>query len=60
MLYLRKLNETKNWYWRWLYENGDVAFGGYVHEGEEAPDLCPKCRQGKEVFIKVAEEKSKY
>lgn len=30
---------------------------GYVHEGDEAPELCPKCRQGKEVFVEVEEEK---
>ena len=26
---------------------------GYIHEGEEAPDECPVCKQPKEVFEKV-------
>lgn len=29
---------------------------GYVHEGGEAPDVCPKCGSPKEKFIKLSEE----
>ncbi|MBE9487807.1 MAG: NADH peroxidase [Bacteroidetes bacterium] len=28
---------------------------GYVHEGEEAPDVCPVCKQPKEKFKEVIE-----
>ncbi|MGM9970951.1 MAG: rubrerythrin [Anaeroplasmataceae bacterium] len=30
---------------------------GYVHEGEEAPEVCPVCKQPKEKFKLVEEEK---
>ena len=30
---------------------------GYIHEGEEAPEKCPVCKQPKEVFEKLEEEK---
>lgn len=26
---------------------------GYVHEGDEAPDVCPICFVGKEEFEKI-------
>ena len=26
---------------------------GYVHEGEEAPQICPRCKQSKEKFKEV-------
>jgi rubredoxin len=29
---------------------------GYVHEGEEAPDICPKCGAPKEKFIGLGTE----
>lgn len=29
---------------------------GYVHEGEEPPEVCPVCGQPKEVFKEVTEE----
>lgn len=29
---------------------------GYIHEGEEAPDVCPKCGAGKEKFAPLSEE----
>lgn len=29
---------------------------GYVHEGEEAPDYCPKCGAPKEKFIELGAE----
>ena len=31
---------------------------GYVHEGDEPPEVCPKCKQ-KDVFKKVEEEGAK-
>ena len=31
---------------------------GYVHEGEEAPDICPKCGAPKEKFIGLGTEDS--
>lgn len=31
---------------------------GYVHEGEEAPDLCPVCKVGKEKFVEQAQDAS--
>ncbi len=31
---------------------------GYVHEGEEAPDVCPKCGAGKEKFVELTEEEA--
>ena len=30
---------------------------GYIYEGEEAPEQCPLCKQPKEVFEKLEEEK---
>ena len=33
---------------------------GYVHEGEEAPDKCPVCKQPKEKFKLVEEPKNPY
>lgn len=29
---------------------------GYMHEGEEAPDFCPKCGAPKDKFTKLSEE----
>ena len=29
---------------------------GYIHEGENAPDKCPKCGQPKEVFAELSAE----
>ena len=29
---------------------------GYVHEGDEAPDFCPRCRKPKEVFEEIVEK----
>ena len=26
---------------------------GYIHEGEEAPDVCPVCGAPKEMFEKI-------
>lgn len=28
---------------------------GYIHEGPEAPDFCPQCKQPKEKFVEVVE-----
>ena len=28
---------------------------GYIHEGDEAPEKCPVCKQPKEKFVKVEE-----
>lgn len=28
---------------------------GYIHEGNEAPDFCPQCKQPKEKFVEVVE-----
>jgi len=28
----------------------------YIHEGENAPDKCPKCGQGKENFVELSAE----
>ncbi len=33
---------------------------GYVHEGAEAPEQCPMCKQPKEKFVKVEEPKNPY
>lgn len=33
---------------------------GYIHEGEEAPEQCPICKQPKEKFVKVEETKNPY
>ena len=30
---------------------------GYVHEGNEAPDICPLCKAGKDKFVEVSGEK---
>ena len=32
---------------------------GYVHEGPEAPDKCPKCGQPKEKFVALSEDDAK-
>lgn len=29
---------------------------GYVHEGEEAPEVCPQCKAGKDKFIEKNED----
>ena len=29
---------------------------GYIAEGNEAPDVCPKCSQGKEKFVELSTE----
>lgn len=29
---------------------------GYVHSGEEAPDICPKCGAPKEKFVEISTE----
>ncbi|MCR4431298.1 MAG: rubredoxin [Tepidanaerobacteraceae bacterium] len=29
---------------------------GYIHDGDEAPDKCPKCGAPKEKFIKMEEQ----
>jgi rubredoxin len=29
---------------------------GYVHEGDEAPDVCPKCGAPKDKFVLLSEE----
>ena len=26
---------------------------GYIHEGVEAPEFCPKCNLGKEKFVEI-------
>lgn len=31
---------------------------GYVHEGDEAPQACPKCGMGAEKFEKLSQEES--
>lgn len=28
---------------------------GYIHEGDEAPDFCPQCKQPKEKFVELVE-----
>ncbi len=33
---------------------------GYIHEGDEAPDQCPICKQAKDKFVKVEESKNPY
>ncbi|HHX49138.1 MAG TPA: hypothetical protein GX709_01910 [Clostridiales bacterium] len=30
---------------------------GYIHEGAEAPDICPVCKAGKDKFVEVVEKK---
>lgn len=32
---------------------------GYIHEGEEAPERCPKCGVPKEKFVALTEEEAK-
>lgn len=32
---------------------------GYIHEGEEAPERCPKCGAPKEKFVALTEEEAK-
>ncbi len=29
---------------------------GYVHEGNDAPDFCPKCNAPKEKFVELSQE----
>ena len=29
---------------------------GYIHEGDEAPAICPKCKQPKEIFVEIKDE----
>ena len=29
---------------------------GYIHEGYEAPEVCPKCNLGKEKFTELSSE----
>ena len=31
---------------------------GYVHEGLEAPEVCPKCSLGKEKFVELTNEEA--
>jgi rubredoxin len=31
---------------------------GYVHEGTDAPDMCPKCGAPKEQFVELSNEES--
>lgn len=35
--------------------NGFAQLSGYVHEGEEAPEFCPQCKQPKSKFKEVVE-----
>jgi len=32
---------------------------GYIHEGDSAPDKCPKCGAPKEKFVALSEEEAK-
>lgn len=32
---------------------------GYIHEGEDAPEKCPKCGAGKDKFTALTEEEAK-
>ena len=32
---------------------------GYIHEGNEAPEKCPKCDSPKEVYVALTEEEAK-
>lgn len=32
---------------------------GYIHEGVEGADICPKCKQPKEKFVALSEEDAK-
>jgi hypothetical protein len=32
---------------------------GFVHEGEDAPDVCPKCGATKDKILKLSEEDTK-
>lgn len=32
---------------------------GFMHEGEDAPDVCPKCWAPKEKFVALREEEAK-
>lgn len=32
---------------------------GYIHEGESAPEKCPKCGAPKEKFVALSEEEAK-
>ena len=29
---------------------------GYIHDGDEAPAICPKCKQPKEKFVEIVDE----
>ncbi len=31
---------------------------GYIHEGEEAPDVCPKCGAPKDKFVELSTEEA--
>lgn len=31
---------------------------GYIHDGDEAPDVCPNCGSHKEVFQKLEDDKA--
>lgn len=32
---------------------------GYIHEGDDAPEACPKCGAPKDKFVKLADEDAK-
>ncbi|MBS6500098.1 MAG: rubredoxin [Clostridium sp.] len=34
------------------------AVCGYIHEGIEAPEVCPKCNLGKEKFVELTSEEA--
>lgn len=29
---------------------------GYIHEGDDAPDVCPKCGAPKEIFVQLSKD----
>ena len=29
---------------------------GYIHEGDEAPAVCPRCKKSKEVFVEIGDQ----
>ena len=31
---------------------------GYIYEGEQAPEACPKCRQGADKFVELSAEEA--
>jgi len=45
---IKRRSETVDKMWR-------CGVCGYIHEGEEAPDKCPKCGAPKEKFAEIAE-----